>query len=392
MRRRLVLMFAAAVLFAAIVATVNCLVNPYGAFHSELLNPIFRKIQQERLATPYLIRTARPHTVLVGSSRVLLGMPIPQAMRDGVINAALSASTMKQLCALLRLALKQPDLQQIIWGVDFFTFDKNWNRNDPLFNRRTENRFSQKLEDAVISASAFDDSIDCVKRALRGRAKLPPIATASIPWPPALICGDFEARRNAGLAHTGPLSIRHQLTDDVPNYARFEFSQEFFDLFRDTVNLARSHDLRVILFVPPMNQYELEMIRLSGHWDDFQNWKRMLATIGPYVDFSGYNEIAQSDGMFMHLMHFKSAVGETMLRILLEQPLETCGAMPEIVARSAMRVDAASVEDALKKQERMRLAVANDDSRYARMVAMVLAERRGAAGNSATGDFAGEKR
>ncbi len=384
-------MFAAAAVFAAIVATVNCLVNPYGAFRGQLVDPIFRKIQQERLATPYRIRTAQPHTVLVGSSRVLMGMPIPQGMRDGVMNAALSASTMKQLCALLRRALENPDLRQIIWGVDFFTFNKNWNKDDPLFDRRMENRFAQKLEDAVISGSAFDDSLDCVKRAMRGRAKLPPIATASIPWPPALICDEFEARHNAGLAHSGPLSIQHQLTDDVPNYARFEFSQEFFDLFRDTLNLARSHDLRVILFVPPMNQYELEMIRLSGHWDDFQNWKRKLTTIGPYVDFSGYNEIAQSDGMFMHLLHFKSAVGETILRILFEQPLETCGAMPEIVARSAMHVDADSIEDALKKQERMRLAVANDNSRYARMVAMVLAERRRAAGNSAAGDFGGEK-
>jgi hypothetical protein len=277
--------------------------------------------------------------------------------------------------------------------VDFFAFDRNWNKDDPLFDRRIEDQFEQKVEDTIISASGFDDSFEMVKRALRGRAKLPPIATASVPWPPTLICSDLEARRKAGLAFSQLTSIQQQLLDDVPDYANFEFSQRHFELFRQSVNLARVRGIDVVIFIPPLNQYELEKIRLSGRWGAFQNFKRMLATIGPYVDFSGYNEISRSDWMFIHLMHFKSAVGETILRILMGQPLETCGTMPEIVARSAMRVDASSIDEALNAQEQMRRAVATDDSRYARLVATVLRDRRelGTAASRAQMDFAGDR-
>ncbi len=372
-------MFAASTVLVALVATSNYLVNPYGAFPIQLFSPIFRKIKQERLVTPYLIRTARPDTLLIGSSRVLMGIPIPQGVRDGVMNAAIAAGTMEQLCAVIRLAVENPKLTEIIWGVDFFVFDKNWNKDDPQFDLRIRNSLGQKLEDSIISASAFNDSRNYLKRAIDGRADLPRTSTADIPWPPALICGDFEASHNAGLVSTAPSAIQHQLTDDVPNYANYQFSQQFFEMFRDTVNLARARGIRVIMFVPPLNQYELEMIRQSGRWEQFRNWKRMLTTIGPYLDFSGYNEFSQSDWMFMHLMHFKVAVGETMLRILMGQPLETCGSMPAIVMRSAMRVDADSIDQVLQEQERMRGALADDDSRYTRMVAAALARRRGTA-------------
>jgi hypothetical protein len=369
-------MFAAAAIFAGLVAATNYLVNPYGAFALQLFSPIFRNLKEERLATPYLIRTARPETMLIGSSRVLLGIPIPQGERDGVMNAALAAGTMEQLSAVVRLAVENPRLRQIIWGVDFFTFDENWRKVDPQFDLRIQNDVRQKLEDAIISASAFADSRNYLMRMIKGRSRLPRIATTDTPWPRALICNDFEARRNAGLTSTAPASIQHQLIDDVPNYPNYQFSQQYFDLFRDTVNLARAHGIRVTLFVPPLNQYELEMIRLGGRWDAFQNWKRMLVTVGPYVDFSGYNEISQSDWMFMHLMHFKSAVGEAMLRVLLDQPLANCSTMTAIVVRSAMRVEADSIDHALNEQEGMRLAIAADDSRYARMVAAVLKLRR----------------
>jgi hypothetical protein len=45
-------MFAAAAIFAGLVAATNYLVNPYGAFAIQLFSPIFRNLKEERLATP----------------------------------------------------------------------------------------------------------------------------------------------------------------------------------------------------------------------------------------------------------------------------------------------------------------------------------------------------
>ena len=50
----------------------------------------------------------------------------------------------------------------------------------------------------------------------------------------------------------------------------------------------------MIPFVPPFSEYELELIRQGGQWETFQNFKRQLASVAPFWDFSGYNEIART--------------------------------------------------------------------------------------------------
>ena len=73
--RRLLLMAGLTLAMIAAGGALAWLLNPYGATSSRLINPIFRKIKYDRLGTPFLLREARPETLLVGSSRVQMGMP-----------------------------------------------------------------------------------------------------------------------------------------------------------------------------------------------------------------------------------------------------------------------------------------------------------------------------
>jgi len=79
-RRLIVMMLALAAVCAAAI-TLNYLINPYGAWQTALIDPIFRADNDARMTTPYLVRTTQPHTLLMGSSRVRVGMPIEQGFR-----------------------------------------------------------------------------------------------------------------------------------------------------------------------------------------------------------------------------------------------------------------------------------------------------------------------
>src|SRR5262249_3418890 len=63
-------------------AAINWTVNPYGAWRTDVVHPLHRpsRITEtevgERVVTAYRIRAERPTTLLVGSSRVLNGMPV----------------------------------------------------------------------------------------------------------------------------------------------------------------------------------------------------------------------------------------------------------------------------------------------------------------------------
>jgi hypothetical protein len=368
-------MFALTAAIVAAGAAFNYAVNPYGAWSSRLVNPVYRDVDQERVVTPYLLRSARPATILLGSSRVLMGMRIEQGMRDGVMNAALSAANLPQLENEISVALENPALKRIVWGVDFFSFDTKWNRPDPNINLRLAGSRTERITDALLSLSAVEDGYDLVRRAMRGPQHLAPQMRIPVPWPMPFICERFASRDRHGLQVTPSSEVLTELVQDLPDYATYQLSAEAIDRFRVTVNAARARGVEVLIFVPPMSRYELELIRQAGRWDTFQDWKRRLAAVGPYVDFSGYDEMSKTDAFFMHVMHFKTAVGNLMLRIILGDDIQDCNPMIQIVRKSALRVDESNIDHVLAMQDLAMRMAAGQDSTYTRIAAQALARR-----------------
>lgn len=348
------------------------LLNPFGATPSRLIDPIFRKIKRERLATPYMLRVAQPDTVLLGSSRVLMGMRIEQGERDGVMNAAIKGATLEQISRIVDVALLNPRLKRIIWGVDFFAFGSQWHRRDPAFDARIADNPATRLEDTLLSLDALGDGFDLFKRALRGRSQLKATATADVPWPMELICNEYVTDRMDGLDLGTPQQIAIQLHQIWYLYRRYEFSQAQLEIFRDTVRRIRAHNVELFLFVPPMSEYELELIRQSGHWGDLETFKRALATIAPFYDFAAYNEMAPRDEFYLQVIHFKAAPGHQIMRLLLGTEGATCNEDARIVAQSALRADAASIDRVLATEAQMRDRAIAQDSRYSRAAAQAV--------------------
>jgi hypothetical protein len=347
------------------------LLNPYGATRSKFIDPIFRKVKHERLVTPYLLRVAKPETLLLGSSRVLMGIRIEQGERDGVMNAAIKGATLSQISKIVEVALRNPRLKRIVWGVDFFAFSPHWKFSDPNFDERIADNPIARLEDTLLSLDALGDGFDFYKRSLRGRAKLKPTVTATVPWPMNLICSEYVTDRLDGLDVDSPKQIAIQLRQISYLYRRYELSPSQVELFRSTVNRIRARGVQLLLFVPPMSEYELELIRQGGHWGDLENFKRAVAAISPFYDFAAYNGMAARDEFYLQVIHFKAAPGHQILRMLTGADDVPCNEDARIVADSAIRVDPESIEHVLAIENLMRDAsIKRDrDSRYMRMAA-----------------------
>jgi hypothetical protein len=160
----------------------------------------------------------------------------------------------------------------------------------------------------------------------------------------------------------------------MPPYEHFRLSQNRIDLFGESIARARRAGVEAVFFVPPMSEYELEMIRQSGKWPAFQNWKSQLAEIGPYWDFSGYNAIAYNDRMFLDVIHFKREVGFAVLRRILGQTCARCGSEAQTVTEAGLLMDRATAAAALAEQDRRMRAASLRPSNYATRVSAVLAE------------------
>src|SRR5271167_9194 len=157
------MMFALTAMLIAGGIALTWLLNPFGATRSDFIDPIFRKVKRERLATPYMLRVAQPETLLIGSSRVLMGMRIEQGERDGVMNAAIKGATLSQISRIVDVALQNPRLKRIIWGVDFFAFSTHWKLMDPNFDARIADNPETRLEETLLSLDALGDGFDLVR-------------------------------------------------------------------------------------------------------------------------------------------------------------------------------------------------------------------------------------
>lgn len=369
----MMLLALAALTFAAV--TFNFVVNPFGAWRHHLVGNIYYRLRgggPERVMTPYRLRTAHPDTLLLGTSRMLFGMPIEQGYRDGFLNAGLSGGRLPEIEREVHLALKNPRLKRIIWAVDFFTFDQRLGCN-PDTCARLDGNLRLLILDNLLSSEAMDAGFNLLKRAILGRKSLDHKALDPIPWSQDFICKRFHTQAGIGLVNVGENGALHQILSEAPVYEGSICCDEGLALFRSAVAEIKRAGVQLMLFLPPMTQFELEEIRQSGLWPRFQQFKRDLTVSSPYLDFTGYNELARTDNMFLDVVHMKPEVGMTILRRLLGMPDDQCRDM-QIVLGSALWVDRNNIDEILALQDNRERAASMEPNKYAQVVARALAQ------------------
>lgn len=391
--RRLCLMMLCLGLFFAGVPAANWLINPYRAWRPAVIDTIYLGLAKggERVMTPYRVRNEQPTTLLVGSSRVLYGMPIEQGYRDGVLNAALPGATIDEIAAVLRLALDNPKLKRVIWGVDFYAFDENYaGFRDPETHARLDREIPILTKETLLSLDALEDSYTLVLKAIAGRGRIPPSSRLPIPWPEPVIREALEQTAPSDADSSGQAVRAAHAAQWVYTYAHHRHSPGQLALFEDTVAHITKAGVELVLFIPPMSEYELETVRQTGQWETFQQWKREVAGVSPYWDFSGYHELSHQDHFFgdfvhaSHFCHFRPGVGEVILRRLLSRDCAACGSTAQSILEAGVWVDPATLEEHLARQEAARIAQLEQDSPYAKLVEEVIDPKRVASRSAAT--------
>jgi len=355
--------------FVALVAAINWLANPYGAWPISAINPIYRKGAAERVATPYRVRSAEPSVMLLGSSRMVYGMKIDQGERDGVLNAGLFGANLDEMAAVLEIGLRNPKLKRVIWALDFFAFDNNLAGTiDPQTRLRLAGNERLKITETLLSLDALDLSRRMLARAIFGRHSLAAARSMPIPWTQDQIRTEFARPGKNDLDQTSRAVIEAQVGYWIPIYAKYQWSDSRLALFQSAVARARQAGVEVIFFIPPLSDYELEALRQGGQWPAFQRWKRMLAESGPYWDFSGYNEIAEQVDLFSDVAHYRPVVGFTILRRLLGDDCSRCGERANQVLTSALWIAPATIDHALAVQDDRKAAFLSRNSPVTQMV------------------------
>jgi len=230
------------------------------------------------------------------------------------------------------------------------------------------------LQETLLSLEVLDRSRQLAAAAMKGRTQQPAGELPPGPWDEAVIREVLQQAVPRPLTDDQQAGLATLVAQWTDFYGHYQLSATQLRLFADVVARVEGAGVKLILFIPPFSEFELETIRQTGRWPVFQQWKRELAAVRPYWDFSGYTQLARMDQLFepIAFCHFEPPVGHVLLRHLLGERCDQCGDTARVILNAGVWVDATSVEQHLQNQQAL-LTQTQEDSRYASLAAAAAA-------------------
>ena len=306
-RSYLLMLSTVMVLSAAAIMVLAFTVDPFGMYRFVEIDGFNaskpRMYANARLVKAYYVREARPHGLILGSSRADVGLnadhPGWKAASRPVFNSALPSMRMREVYDYLRHAQAQAGLKQLVIGLDFFMFDAK-HEFEPGFDPNRLDLNGHRW----ISGAFFKDYF----RTLMSYDAI----TAT--WDTLTFRKGFAVRflRNGG---QDPSRRQQNISNKGGHHAAFESALSEIVVSQDALlgmtygpsSISRNRPLSylddvlayceregisVYLIVSPVHALWLEAIWELGLWPEYERWKRDLSRI---VDRYARSTVPQRD-------------------------------------------------------------------------------------------------
>jgi hypothetical protein len=286
---------------AAVVAAVNAFVDPYLLFNMPRLTRINQRKPavetHERLMKAYEVLRAAPNGLILGTSRVAIGLdtahPAWPARARPVYNLGLAGADPFTSFRYLQHVLSQRDITVVVLGLDFeyFLSGKKRDANVPMGFEAYMNvdrdgqanpmRGWQKARDwaeGTLSLDALGDSIATVASTVRGGQTIDISSSGNL--------SEAGFRRETDEIGAGPLFAQRNRYN-IRTYRGRVFSQDgakadeapaLADL-RAILELCRTRRIQVEMFIQPMHADLLETLDLLGVWPAYEAGKREMVKV-----------------------------------------------------------------------------------------------------------------
>ncbi|MCL6435381.1 MAG: hypothetical protein K6T90_14445 [Leptolyngbyaceae cyanobacterium HOT.MB2.61] len=317
------MVFAITIMGSAAVGLVNAAIDPYGVIGTpkiQRLNDLKpRQFSNVRLFKAANIIRLKPKAILLGSSRTDLGLdPTHPAFSrvQPAYNLGLVGPNMYEVRRYFEHALaNQPNLKQVVIGIDFFMFNK-YKTNSPDFVDGRLGKHFYKPKDLLattLSFGALTASLETIEASFQSDA--------------FYLYAPHGMRYVYGGKVREPMTVRFEQSlseylNSAEYYKKFQLSQAYLADLRTLVEICKQRNIDLKVFISPSHATQFEAIRVAGHWSKFEDWKREVVKITPVWDFSGYNTITTEpihDGMrhYWDNSHYTKEVGDLVLNRML---------------------------------------------------------------------------
>ncbi|NEO53251.1 MAG: hypothetical protein F6K54_09280 [Okeania sp. SIO3B5] len=195
----------------------------------------------------------------------------------------------------------QKDLDLVIIGLDFFMFNK--------FRENSVNFSEHRLEKEHIFSEDFINvsfSLDATLASME-----------------TIVNSNKNQLDNSGYRVNRLLKFKGAINNAFErNFGMYKLSIQFLGELKIIVDLCQQNQIKLISYISPSHATQWEVIRISGEWSTFEEWKRQVVKIIPVFNFSGYNSITTEPihndmENYRDNSHYTPKVGNLILNRLL---------------------------------------------------------------------------
>ncbi|MDJ0745180.1 MAG: hypothetical protein QNJ32_17725 [Xenococcaceae cyanobacterium MO_167.B27] len=293
---------------------INIVIDPYGVFAFPEIKKINNiKPEKENLGRLYKafdIRRHKPQVILLGSSRVETALEPEHPGFDkslSVYNSAFQAGNTYEIMRYLEYAInQQPELKQVIIGLDFFMFNQYLVNRDTFSELRLQEQYP--LQD-ILNSSLSIDALNSSKKTF--------IASVT-----------NQKRKRMSETMTRFKFWLKGFLGNEELYQKYSLSSERMENFQRIIDICRENNIDIKIFISPTHATQYEAIEVAGLWSTFEQWKREIVKITPVWDFATYNSITTesiSDNMVNYIdnSHYSQYTGNLILNKILSYQSET---------------------------------------------------------------------
>ncbi len=303
------------------VGFVNWLIDPQDVFNTPdylgVNNIKPNKNNNDRLFKAVDITRIKPEIIIIGSSRTKQGInPEHSVFKNNpkVYNLAINGPNFYEVRRYVEHAIyNQPNLQEIILGMDFFMFNSHLD-NQPTFSESRLEKSHLTVDDGIKVLFSFD-ALNNSRDAILANYNTP---TTDDNYGE----NGFMPNRNADKGENiwrfnQSIKLYFNLHSD------YEFSRQYWSDFEKLVELCQENNIKLKVFISPSHATQWESIYMTNRWQVFEEWKRNIVQLTPVWDFSGYNSVTTEKvsnvmNNYVDNSHYTPAIGDLILNKMFD--------------------------------------------------------------------------
>ncbi|NEO53252.1 MAG: hypothetical protein F6K54_09285 [Okeania sp. SIO3B5] len=207
----------------------------------------------------------------------------------------------------------QKKLDLVIIGLDFFIFNSLIGTRQSFSEQRLEKKYII-LEDLLNITFSLDALVASQETVIDSNKNLP---------------NNIFDGENGFIPYLNvdPKKTKSRFEKIMNNYyegyyTTYQLSNQLLDEFKKVVDLCKKNQIKLISYISPAHATQWEIIKSSGQWSTFEEWKRKIVEISDVFDFYGYNSITTEPihndmENYRENSHYTPKVGNLILNRLL---------------------------------------------------------------------------